>query len=373
MNQLPTRQQILDWIAQNPGQSAKRDIARAFNIKGAQKIELKRLLIEMTEDGALEKKARKFNDAGELQPISILEITGPDRQGDLFAKAVEWAGKGEEPRILVIPRKEDPALGRGDRILARVSKTEGQGHSHEARVIRRLGAGAKRILGIFRRGAEGGRIIPIDKGEDKEWIVSLAYMGGAKDGELVEAELVSKRESMGLPRARIVERLGDPGAPKAVSLIAIHQHGIPDVFPDEVIREAESAQPVELGDREDLRHLNLVTIDPVDARDRDDAVLAIPDEDPKNKGGFIIWVAIADVAHFVTPGSELDREARKRGNSSYFPDRVVPMLPDALSGDLCSLHENVDRACMAGAMPAAAGTAGLLSVSPRTFTSIGDL
>src|SRR5690606_32447240 len=90
-----------------------------------------------------------------------------------------------------------------------------------------------------------------------------------------------------------------------------------------------------------------VTIDPVDARDRDDAVLAMHDTDKTNPGGFLLWVAIADVAHYVRPGSALDREARKRGNSSYFPDRVVPMLPDRLSGDLCSLHENVDRACMA--------------------------
>ncbi|MCE8471639.1 RNB domain-containing ribonuclease, partial [Rhodovulum sulfidophilum] len=145
----------------------------------------------------------------------------------------------------------------------------------------------------------------------------------------------------------IVERLGDPTAPRAVSLIAIHQHGIPDDFPDEVIAEADRAKPAGLGAREDLRALPLVTIDPADARDHDDAVLAIPDDDPANPGGHILWVAIADVAHYVTPGSRLDREARRRGNSSYFPDRVVPMLPDRLSGDLCSLHEGVPRACMA--------------------------
>jgi ribonuclease R len=150
-----------------------------------------------------------------------------------------------------------------------------------------------------------------------------------------------------LPKARIVARLGDPTAPKAVSLIAIHQHGIPDHFPDEAIAEADRAKPAGLSGREDLRDIPLLTIDPADARDRDDAVLAIPDDDPRNEGGFILWVAIADVAHYVRPGSALDREARKRGNSTYFPDRVVPMLPDRLSGDLCSLHENVPRACIA--------------------------
>ena len=152
---------------------------------------------------------------------------------------------------------------------------------------------------------------------------------------------------MGLPKARVIEVLGDPSAPRAVSLIAIHQHGIPDDFPDAVVAEADAARPAKLEGREDLTDLNFVTIDPADARDRDDAVLVLPDDDPKNAGGHHLWVAIADVAHYVTPGSELDREARKRGNSSYFPDRVVPMLPDSLSGDLCSLHENVDRAVLA--------------------------
>ena len=164
---------------------------------------------------------------------------------------------------------------------------------------------------------------------------------------MVEAEQSGPKGRLGLPKARVVARLGDPTAPKAVSLIAIHQHGIPDAFPDEAIAEADAAKPAGLGAREDLRDLPLLTIDPKDARDRDDAVLAIQDDDAKNAGGFILWVAIADVAHYVRPGSALDREAKRRGNSTYFPDRVVPMLPDRLSGDLCSLHEGVPRACMA--------------------------
>ncbi|GGE09203.1 RNAse R [Gemmobacter megaterium] len=348
--QLPSRQQILDWIAQNPGDPAKRDIARAFGIKGPLKIELKRMLKAMETEGALEKKARRYGAPGELPAVAVLQVTGPDRQGDLFATALEWEGEGEAPRILVMTAKEDPALGAGDRILVRLTKVEGEGHSHTARLIRRIGQGARRILGLFRKSTEGGRILPIDKGETKEWLVGRDATQNARDGELVEAELVGKRESMGLPRARIIARLGDPGAPRAVSLIAIHQHGIPDDFPDDVVMEAERQEPAPLGDREDLRHLPLVTIDPADARDRDDAVLAHADTDKTNPGGHVIWVAIADVAHYVRPGSLLDREARKRGNSTYFPDRVVPMLPDRLSGDLCSLHQGVDRACLAVCM-----------------------
>ncbi|EEW26881.1 ribonuclease R [Rhodobacter ferrooxidans] len=348
MDQIPGKQQILQWINDNPTLVAKRDIARAFGIKGsAARIELKRLLREMEAEGALTKRARSYRDAEALPPVCILQVLAPDAQGDLWARPLEWTGTGPEPLVLLIPNKSDPALGEGDRILARLTDVEGEGHSHEGRLIRKIGSNPLRLLGVFRAGSEGGRIVPIDKGSDKEWRVSRDMAGGAKDGELVEAEQVGPKR-LGLPQARILARLGDPSGPRAVSLIAIHQHGIPDQFPDAVIAEADAADPkVALGEREDLRGINLITIDPVDARDRDDAVYAEADTDPANPGGHIVWVAIADVAHYVRPGSALDVEARKRGNSSYFPDRVVPMLPDILSGDLCSLHEHVDRACMA--------------------------
>ena len=350
MNPIPTKDQIRQWITDNPTLSAKRDIAKAFGIKGDARIDLKRLLRELEEEGVVEKKARTYREPGALPPVAVLEVLAPDADGDLFARPLE-EGVDTSPRILIVPQKGDPALGAGNRILARLTKVGGQDHDYEARLIRALGVNPLKVLGIFRANAEGGRILPIDKGSDKEWRVSRDFTGGAKDGELVEGELVGKR-MVGLPQARITARLGDPSGAKAVSLIAIHQHGIPDQFPDAVIAEADravTAPPFQLigGQREDLRDIALVTIDPVDARDRDDAVTAEADPDPKNPGGHILWVAIADVAHYVTPGSALDREARKRGNSTYFPDRVVPMLPDVLSGDLCSLHEHVDRACLA--------------------------
>ena len=347
MEQLPAKSAILQWLTENPTLSSKRDIARAFGIKGgALRIELKRILKELEDEGALTKKRRSYRDPDNLPPVSILKVEAPDSQGDLFASAVEWTGEGDAPRILIITRKSDPALGEGDRILARLEPVAHDSHSHEARLIRKLGSNPLKLLGVYRASSEGGRILPIDKKNDKDWLVPADATMGARDGELVEAEQTGPRR-MGLPQARITARLGDPTGPRAVSLIAIHQHGIPDQFPDKVIAEADAADPAPMGKREDLRALPLVTIDPVDARDRDDAVLAQPDTDPANPGGFIVWVAIADVAHYVRPGSALDREARKRGNSSYFPDRVVPMLPDILSGDLCSLHEHVDRACLA--------------------------
>ena len=347
MSKIPSKPEILDWIAENPTLTAKRDIAKAFGIKGAARIDLKRVLKELEAEGHLEKRKRSYQDPDRLPPVSVLQVTGPDKDGDLFAKPMEWQGEGVEPVVLVIPRASDPALGAGDRILARLTLVQAQDHHYEARLIRRIGANPQRVLGIFRKTTEGGRIVPIDKGSDKEWWVPGDATHGAKDGELVEAEQAGPKARMGSPRARIIERLGDPSAPKAVSLIAIHQHGIPDDFPDDVMAQADAAKPVGLKGREDLRDLPLITIDPSDARDHDDACYAHADEDPKNEGGHVVWVAIADVAAYVTPGSALDREARKRGNSTYFPDRVVPMLPDRLSGDLCSLHEGVPRACIA--------------------------
>ncbi len=347
MSKIPSKSEILDWIEQNPTLTAKRDIAKAFGIKGAARIDLKRVLKELEAEGHLEKRKRSYQDPDRLPPVSVLLVTGPDKDGDLFAKPMEWHGEGKEPVVLLIPRDSDPALGEGDRILARLTLVKGEDHHYEARLIRRIGSNPKKVLGIFRKAAEGGRIVPIDKGADREWRVGADHTHGAKDGELVEAEQAGPKGRMGSPRARIVERLGDPSEPRAVSLIAIHQHGIPDDFPDKVIEQADAAKPQGLKGREDLRDLPLVTIDPSDARDHDDACYAHADEDPKNEGGHVVWVAIADVAAYVTPRSALDIEARKRGNSTYFPDRVVPMLPDRLSGDLCSLHEGVPRACIA--------------------------
>ncbi len=346
MTQIPSKDDILAFIADNPTQTAKRDIARAFGIKGADRIALKQTLKEMEVEGKLSRRRSSYRDAEKLPPVSVLQVLEPDADGDLFARPLEWNSELPPPRILMALRSSDPALAAGDRILARLTETPGEDHAYMARMIRRIGTNPERILGIYRAGSDGGRVMPIDKGSDRQYIISAGATGGAKDGELVEAEQSGPKGRMGLPKARIVTRLGDPTGPRAVSLIAIHQHGIPDHFDDAVVAEADAAKPASIKGRMDLRHLPLLTIDPADARDHDDACLVEPHDD----GSFTIWVAIADVAHYVTSGSELDRAARQRGNSTYFPDRVVPMLPDTLSGDLCSLHEGVDRPCLAVAM-----------------------
>jgi len=347
MSQTPSKAEILQWISDNPTLTSKRDIAKAFGIKGAARIDLKRVLRELESEGHLEKRKKTYRDPERLPPVTVLQVTGQTPDGELLARPLEWHGEGVEPVVMVLPRASDPALGEGDRILAKLQAVRGEAHHYEARLIRRIGTNPRKVLGIFRKSEEGGRIVPIDKGAGKEWLVARDATGGAQDGELVEGEQAGPPGRMGLPRARVLDRLGDPSAPKAVSLIAIHQHGIPDAFPDAVIAEADGMKPAGLKGREDLRELPLITIDPSDARDHDDAVHAHADDGPENPDGHVIWVAIADVAQYVRPGSALDAEAKKRGNSSYFPDRVVPMLPDRLSADLCSLHEGVPRPCIA--------------------------
>lgn len=350
---LPSREDILKFIADSTGEVGKREIGRAFGIKGAARIPLKQMLKEMADEGLLEKgKKRSLRPAGELPSISVIEITHRDTDGELVARPLEWVDDTPAPTIVIAPsdrkgRDEEVPPGIGDRVLARLTKIEGEDvFQYEARVVRRVGKGAERVLGLFRPTSEGGRLVPVDKRVRNEFQVSRGDTGGARDGDLVLAETVSGRHH-GLPRARVREVFGRGDDPKSISLIAIHAHGIPDAFPDPVLREAEAAKPKGPEGRVDLRSIPLVTIDPQDARDHDDAVWAAPDDDPKNPGGVIALVAIADVAAYVRPSSPMDREARKRGNSTYFPDRVVPMLPERISNDLCSLREKEERACLA--------------------------
>ena len=349
MSKLPTKKQILDWTKENPKKSNKREIARAFGIKGSMRIELKRLLKELALEGKIEKNKKSFKDRNQLSAVSVLQVMASTSDGDLFARPVDWQGSQPEPIVLIVHRSSDPALGYGDRVLAKTSVIYGEQHQYEGRIIRVSNKPSKNILGVYKELSEGGTIHPIEK-SGREWRVKILDNLGARDGELVEAEQLKSQNTSGLYAAKIINILGDPSGPRAVSLIAIHQHGIPNQFPQEVLEESEKPDFFESLPREDLTEMPFITIDPSDARDHDDAVYAHADKDPSNRGGHVLWVAIADVAHFVKPGSALDKEARKRGNSTYFADRVVPMLPDRLSGDLCSIHEGVGRPCLAVCM-----------------------
>jgi ribonuclease R len=344
---LPSRNEILAFIADNPGATGKREIARAFGITGADRIPLKRMLKELEDEGLVEKRNKRLNPPGELPPVTVLEVTARTDDGDLIAVPADWdETTGPSPRIVILRdrRGRTPAPGIGDRALARLSP-EGAGYA--ARVIRLLERRPETVLGVVKKVGTEIRLEPVDR-KQREAVIAADGLGNAKAGDLVRAKLTRGRRRHYVAEARVVEIVGPMKDEKAVSMIAILARGIPYEFPDSVLAEAKAARPVrQAKPREDWRHLPLITIDPPDAKDHDDAVHAAPDDDPNNKGGFVVTVAIADVAWFVRPGSALDREARRRGNSVYFPDRVVPMLPERLSGDLCSLRVGKDRPAIA--------------------------
>ncbi len=268
-------------------------------------------------------------------------VTGIDPDGDALARPLAWDEDGAPPMILMAPEPHGhAALAPGQRVLARL-RPAGPGR-YEGRTIRRLPESPGRILGVFRPGPGGARIEPTDRRARSAWTVAPEAAGGAEAGEIVLAEpLPRHHRTLGPGPARVLERLGRMGDARAISMISIATYAVPHVFPEAAIRAAGRARAPALSGREDLRGLPLVTIDGEDARDFDDAVFAEPDGD-----GWRLIVAIADVAHYVRPGTALDQAARERGNSTYFPDRVVPMLPEALSNGWCSLRPNEDRACL---------------------------
>ncbi len=333
---MPTRQQIVDFISTSPTSAGKREISRAFGLHGAEKIQLKALLKDMTDEGLIDAApGRSFHKMGGVPKVTVLRIV--DIDGDnVIAVPEHWEAEGKPPpRLRVVERGKRSALGIGDRILAR---TEEKGSGYLAHPMKKLARGEELLLGVVEREGDRWLLRAVDKRERRDTLIS--DLGEAGAGDLVLAEKTGRPPRI---TAKVTEILGDPFAPKSFSLIAIHKFGIPHQFSEDLLAEAARNAETLLGDREDLRHLPIVAIDPVDARDHDDAVWACARDD----GGFDAIVAIADVSFYVRPGSLLDKEARKRGNSVYFPDLVVPMLPECLSADICSLKASQDRAALA--------------------------
>ena len=339
-----------------PARVTKRDIARAFGVKGEAKAELKLLIEDLQKEGALARGRKSLQVQGRLPTLVVVDIAELDRNGELIAKPAEWSEEAPPPRILVrrsrAKRDRSPAPGLGARVLMRVEFDRGAGPTgpaYSGRVIKLLDKVKARAFAVYRALAGGsGRALPVEKrGAAREFFIPAGMAGEAQDGDLVAVEPL-REGRFTLPSARVVETIGSVKSERAVSLIALATHHIPHVFSPAALKEAEGARPVRLAaPREDWRELPLVTIDPPDAKDHDDAVHAAPDSDPANRGGFVVTVAIADVAAYVRPGSALDREALERGNSVYFPDRVVPMLPERISNDLCSLRAMQDRPALA--------------------------
>jgi ribonuclease R len=340
---LPTKDQIRSFIAESPTPVGKREIARAFQVRGEDRVALKQLLRELSAEGTVGRIRKAAPPPGRLAEVTPILVTGIDEDGETMARPLVWESEAEPPKIVVHERPGAPALMPGTRLLARLGKRSSR--LYEARVLRRIPTTTDRVVGTYRLGPQGGRVVPADKRSRTEFRVSRVDSGGALDGELVSAEVLTTARA-GLPEARIIERLGSADDPRAIGALAIAGHDIPVEFPAEALAQAEAATTVAApGKREDLRALPLVTIDGDDARDFDDAVFA-----ERDGAGWRIVVAIADVCHYVTPGSPLDRTAFHRGNSVYLPDRVVPMLPEALSNELCSLKPKVPRPVLAAFM-----------------------
>jgi ribonuclease R len=338
---LPTREQILEFIETSETPAGKREIAKAFGLSGNDKIALKQLLRDMGDEGLIDSApGRAFHKMGGVPKVTVLRVVDIDDGGQAWAVPERWEASAPEPRIRIQERGRKGALGPGDRVLAR---TEERGNGIIAHPMKKLAKGSELVLGVVHKEGERFWLRPVEKKERRE--LPLSDLGEAQPGDLVLAEKTGRPPRIS---GRVAEILGDPFAPRSFSLIAIHKHGIPHIFSDAVMEEAERVARLPLGEgREDLTHLPIVAIDPVDARDHDDAIWAAPDDDAGNAGGWRAIVAIADVSFYVRPGSALDKEARKRGNSVYFPDRVVPMLPETLSADVCSLKEGEDRAALA--------------------------
>jgi ribonuclease R len=333
---LPSRKQILDFIASSDQPAGKREIARAFGLSGQTKIDLKRLLKDMADEGLIDSSpGRAFHQAGGVPKVTVLRVQAVDDGGSVWAVPEQWHAETPPPRLRLLERGRKSALGIGDRVLCR---TEEKGQGFIAHPMKKLARSAELALGVVKQEGERFWLSPVDKRERRELFIS--DLKDAEPGDLVLCEVTGRPPRVS---ARVDAVLGDPFAPRSFSLIAIHKHGLRHEFAQEAIDEAHRVAKQPLGEREDLTHLPIVAIDPEDARDHDDAIWAEPDA----QGGWNAIVAIADVSFYVRPGSELDREARARGNSVYFPDRVVPMLPEELSADVCSLKEGEDRAAMA--------------------------
>lgn len=342
---LPDKQTLIAFL-RDAGSAEKTDIARHFSLKGGDRRALREMIRELEAEGALGKRGLKgLSPSGVLPPVGVADVVERDLDGELYVRLVE--ASDDAPRALLMPDnsgRTSPAPGMGDRLLVKFAQGA---DGWEARLVKKLDAERNRVLGVIRKSNREVRVEPVDRRSKDVLLVPHAQAEGLKDGDLVLAAIEKGAQRYGPKRGKILETIGREDDPRAASLIAIHSHGVPTGFSEQVEQEAEHQELPSLKGREDLRDIPLITIDPADARDHDDAVYAQKDEDPKNPGGWIVWVAIADVAAYVRPNTALDREARDKGNSTYFPDRVEPMLPERLSNGLCSLKEGENRATMA--------------------------
>ncbi len=337
---IPSREAILEALRRLGRPAGFEALAAALGVEGERDLTaLTRRLRAMERDGQLLRDRRGRYGIPERMDLVAGRVIG---HPDGFGFLVPEEGGGED---LFLPPREMRAVMHGDRVLARVTGIDARGR-REAAVVEVLERAHKTVVGRYRTAHRMGFLTPSDRRIPQDIAIPPGDELGARDGQIAVAEIVTPPTRRTLAVGRLIEVLGDHLAPGMETEVAIRAHEIPHVWPQDVLEEA-ARLPAQVSEedkhgREDLRALPLVTIDGEDARDFDDAVFA-----ERTARGFRLVVAIADVAHYVRPGSALDREAYARGNSVYFPRRVIPMLPEQLSNHLCSLNPQVDRLCMA--------------------------
>ncbi len=345
---MPNKEEILSFINENPDQSSKREIAKVFNLKGASRIWLRDVLRALKDENLISKQRKRAINKGKHPPVALVKISGRDKEGSLIAQPLEWEDT-PKPNIEIhsFHHLKGGSIGVRDHVLIKVFRNKNsQNPPYMGKIIRKIDVSPKSIFGVVRK-LENNQwhLDPIDR-KTTELIVELSPEMKIEAGDLVEVE-IKKNTGYGLKSAQIKNVLGHIKSEKTLSMIALLSKGIPYIFPESVLEQVKHIKAANMDNREDWRQLPFITIDPPDAKDHDDAVYASKDTDPTNNGGWIVIVAIADVSYYIKTGSALDKEALKRGNSVYFPDTVVPMLPERLSHDLCSLREGKERPALA--------------------------
>ncbi len=348
LERLPNKAEILSFMNENPSRSSKREIAKAFNLKSDSRIWLRDILRDLKNQSLEPKERKKAGNKEQLPAVAILKITARDKDGSFIAQPLEWKND-PKPKIEILPfhRIKGINVGVGDHILVKIFRNKTpQSPPYTGKIIRKIDVSPKSAFGIIRQLGNGQwRLEPIER-KTSELIIETSSEIHVQSGDFVEVE-IKKNTGYGLKSAKIKNVLGHIESEKTLSMIALLSKGIPYIFPEDVLKQVRNVKPASIENREDWRQLPLITIDPPDAKDHDDAVYATKDKDPANSGGWIIVVAIADVSYYVKTGSALDKEALKRGNSVYFPDTVVPMLPERISNNLCSLREGKERPALA--------------------------
>jgi ribonuclease R len=335
---LPSRELILEVMVEAGVPLEEGDLARTLDIKRREHEAFARRIAAMERDGQIMRNRR-----GDLCVADKLDLVRGRVQGhkDGFGFLIRDDGGPD----LFLDSGEMHKVLHGDRVMARISGLDRRGRP-EGKIVEVLEHGQTRFVGRLHVEHGVTFVAAEDKRISQDFVVPAGEAAGAKPGQVVTAEIITQPGRLAKPLARVVEVLGNYADPGMEIEIALRKHDLPWQFPQEAeALAAKLPKEVRKADhkgREDLREMPLVTIDGETARDFDDAVYC----EPQPRGGFRLVVAIADVSHYVKPGDALDREARERGNSVYFPRRVIPMLPEALSNGLCSINPDVERLAM---------------------------